>query len=473
MSSGAHDRELFARNGALLTRGGADGVKPQACGAGIDSAPLHRPTFDVDAWVDDNVSEPSPVGAYAALGTPLFVAVGAGSCASPCRPWTSTLDSARPPDTQLTAANVPADLFSRQRVGLELVASTLRQKRHASSRPSPATPSSGSMSSPLPTTSPQHDGPLLVVLVGVSRVNQEWRVLCPIDASRVVGAPSDALRRALAVDQAERWLLLALAQKPPCCFLAADLRPTTSYGWTVVIVCSLVAFSRAALDSLAASSQCFWARPKDLCAAASRTHALCGLSAVQSLRGDVVPTNALASAGALAASALARNRPLPMTVAVTLDDRWARLAAYNVQANATLSKALRAYDGHDAAYVNSWADRVQPGSLGPVPRAIWEHALSGYDAPALATLPFANVHMAAVTNPLPRPTRQVTDYRPRSLADIVFPDAITRMGVWLRSVGMDLEGMAADPNYKRKVRHPFVITQEEVRELARGIIWDL
>ena len=103
---------------------------------------------------------------------------------------------------------------------------------------------------------------------------------------------------------------------------------------------------------------------------------------------------------------------------------------------------------HDAAALrDAWADELfspllRPPEMGPLPPAV------------------------------PRPT---TDWRPRSLEELLQPAAHARLMAWLRSTVLDMADLmrrGADGPRPHKPP-PLIIAQSKMVPAARGIVWDL
>ena len=131
-----------------------------------------------------------------------------------------------------------------------------------------------------------------------------------------------------------------------------------------------------------------------------------------------------------------------------------------------------------AAYLQEWADRVDPSHVATLPVGLRGHVPNFGDS-RLLTQPFPHVDggvpetvfVAARDCPQAQPH---TEYRPRNIVpDIISRAAASRLIRELRAALADLASMANPTSDEfRRTAKAVVVTQSEFHPDARGIVWD-
>jgi len=198
------------------------------------------------------------------------------------------------------------------------------------------------------------------------------------------------------------------------------------------------------------------------------------LSAARSFRPATAALQLRAGAGASAPARPRRAIHAGCRAACTVE--WPdRALELETQANKALSTRLLATVGHDAAYSWELVDRFPVASHDHVPPCAVVESQCAFPH-WLANTPFRHRfepdHTAAVPRPPPQPPPPA-GFCPRALKDLIMPAALHRLADHLRRAAADLLDMRAGRPVQRRVRAPYICTQDEVFPRARGIIWDL
>ena len=139
------------------------------------------------------------------------------------------------------------------------------------------------------------------------------------------------------------------------------------------------------------------------------------------------------------------------TPVVVAPARWGLFVACCKQADVALRAALLADVGPGAEYVQGWVDRIAQFNQSMVPGPLRGLFLDVFSDAFLASRPFAQRHDPPALSPLPPARVQRSLFRPRSLADVVMPAALSRMAAWLVELAEDLDAMRRDSSHDRRL----------------------
>ena len=159
----------------------------------------------------------------------------------------------------------------------------------------------------------------------------------------------------------------------------------------------------------------------------------------------------------------------------TLATPLQRLLQLDMLYSAQLRTALFETTGDSAQDMLHWADRLKPPELSDVPGGLLGK-LPGFEDAGLDALPFAKLPPPHRLQPLTRQPQQNTAYGmycPRSAYDLMLPDTAARLRRLLRWTLDDLACVREHGEDCARSRPPVhTISQGELHEWARGIVWD-
>lgn len=290
----------------------------------------------------------------------------------------------------------------------------------------------------------------------------------PLNTLVRIGGEDPALSRIAVVTQAVRLAERMLGPGPPAslAFLAAD--PVCHDSGAVVVVPGL---QLRASKQLATALGGRWLPLSQFAEVdGGRSEAAAAFAAVATCRAwsgaDVHPRSDV-GAGRAFALPVPRHPPPPNVYVWQQQIKWAEAG------QRALAAALKAVKCPDAAYYEHWAERMTPPKLEAIPHSLRSAALE-LPPDRIIDTPFAARGGTPLTERRPPPRKWISKFAPRSIEDILMPDALNALAMWLQSFCIDMRGIAKlGEKYRCRLRSPLIITQSQFHPDARGVVWDL